>query len=489
MLSPQTRISRRQILFLGTGIATAGALAACAPASSTPTAPTLASATQPTAAPTTASPAAASTAAPTAVVSTGTHKTTKVDFWNWWGVQRKPLLDKILSQVTKENPWVTIDSVVQPWDRRDEKVATAMASGHPPQVIMATRQELVRFAAAAQIISIDPYVKERGVDVAKRFYPSEIESLYWKGKLYSMPMPTAGGESSLMWVSDQLLSQAHLDPAKPPATWADLESAAKSMLKKNAMGAIEVLGADVGSSDADFTYWLYTNAGSFLSDDMKKITFNAPEGVATLEWMVKFTKEVNGGIENVKDFWQSATGESNQYPFYQNRLGLWLTNVSAFFLTKQNAPAMAWHLGLRPYNATNAKAASHGVAGYSFGWSYPIPKGFDDDTNLGAYLAVEAITVKQGACDFMFDQMRPSPNRTCNDNPEYRKVNPAWDTVLKGLSNDISLKVTPVQSQMATLLKTAVGDAMYGKKAPKDALNGAATQAQKLLDDWWSKQQ
>lgn len=482
--------SRRRFLGTTVGLLVGSILTACGPAPApTPTA-TLAPA-KPAVTPT-PPPAPVATPTPmTAPVSKPLSQRRKVtlEFWNWWGVQRKPLMDEILAQFSQTYPWITVNNVVQPWDRRAEKVLTALASGNPPQVIMATREEIVRFAAEGLIIPITKYVKSRNLNVNEMFYQSEIESMWWKGELYSTPMPTAGGETGLMFIHKPLLQQAGLDPAKPPKTWQELEQAARTTTKRSPAKGIEVMGADVGTNGTAFIAWLYTNNGAFLSDDLRKITFHSEEGVQTLEWMLKFTNEINGGVENVNDFWQAATGEAGQFPFYQNRLAFWFTNVSAFFHIKNFAPNLQWGLTLRPYNGANPKAGSHGVAALAFGWGYVIPKGLDSDTEEAAYLLVEWITTtEQGACRFMFEQMRPSPLKKCNENPKYKEINPYWDVVKESLARDIPVKITPVQSQLYQALNQQVQEAFFRRKTAKEALAQAAEQAQRVLDEWWSKQ-
>lgn len=127
------------------------------------------------------------------------------------------------------------------------------------------------------------------------------------------------------------------------------------------------------------------------------------------------------------------------------------------------------------------------MANLNFGWGYPIPKGLDADTEYGAYLVVETVTASQGACNFMFAQLRPSPIRSCNQDPRYTQVNPHWNVVVKSLELDIPMKMTPVQAELYKFVNQGVQDALYGRKTPAQALNDAHAQAQKVLDDYWSK--
>jgi multiple sugar transport system substrate-binding protein len=409
-----------------------------------------------------------------------------INFWNWWGVAREPLMKQIIVSFERSHPHITIKDIVRPFANLNQQVVTALASGKPPQVIMATRQEIVAFAARGSIIPITPYVRAAGLNL-KRFYPQELATMYWKGELYSMPMPTAGGETSLYFYNKDLFTRAGLNPQRPPLTWKELETATAKLTKRRANGKIDLLGADIlgaaatGSFSASFISWLYTNGGTLYSNDLKTVAFNNARGVATLHWMIDFIKKYYGGVQHYADFFTNTTGESGQYPFYQNRQGIWFNNVSTFFHIKTLAPHLNYSVALRPYNSANAHAQSHGVAGLSFGWGYVIPKGFDPATNQAAFEWIRAITYDKPACQFMLAQERPSPLIDCNNNPAFARANPHWATVTEALRHDVALPIVPQQTRILDIIDRNVQSAFYGQVSAKQALDAAAMAAQPLL--------
>jgi multiple sugar transport system substrate-binding protein len=412
-----------------------------------------------------------------------------VNFWNWWGIDLKPLMDQIIQKFEQRNPNITINNTVRSWDRRSEQVLTALAGGHPPEVLMATRQEIVKLADAGQIAPITAYARAAHVDLGK-FYPSEIKSMWWKGQLYSMPMPTAGGETGMLWYARDVFSQSGLDPSRPPRTWKDLEQTSRAITKRNGNGSIKVLGVNIGglgsSSAASFVAWLYCNSGTLFSPDMKKVAFDGKAGQQTLRWMVGFVKDQYGGAANYADFMANQTPEAGQYPFYQGRIGMDFFNVSGFFQISKLAPGLKYAIAPRPYNDGTRGARSQGVAGLSFGWGYVIPKGLPRDVEPAAYRWVQEITYQQdGACAFMLQQQRPSPLKACNENPDYQKANPFWAEVKDSLSRDVSIGIVPPQAQILDKLGQNVSAAIYGQMSPEDALQQAARTAQVLLDQYW----
>ena len=395
-------------------------------------------------------------------------------------------MDKMIAEFHRDHPDIVVQSIVQPWDRRDELVATALASGRPPEVLMATRQEIVRFASEGLIVPITKYVREDNLDL-ERFYKSEIQTMWWDGELYSMPMPTAGGETGLMFYNRDLFQQAGLDPDSPPKTWQELDAVASKLDRRAGNGGIELMGVDIGVSGLEFIAWLYTNNGRLYSEDLKRVEFNSEQGVETLQWMLEFVQRHYGGVQNHADFLASTSGETGEDPFYQGRMGVTFRNVSTFFHIENLAPDLDYGVALRPYNGNNPKAESHGVAGLAFGWGYVIPKGLDEKVERAAYLWVRRLTYdEKGACWFMLQQARPSPIRECNENPRYEQINPHWQVVQESLERDVPVGIVPPQARILDQISQQVDRAMYGEVGAKEALDAAAEEAQRILDDYWS---
>jgi len=405
-----------------------------------------------------------------------------LEFWNWWGVARAPLMNSILGDFHEKYPWITVTSVVQPWDRREEKVLTALAGGKPPEVIMSTRREVVDYAARGLIVPITKYVEERDVDLGM-FYPSEISGFWWEGELYTMPMPTAGGCELIIYNKD-LFKEVGLDPSRAPVTWQETNEYAKKLTILE-RGFIKRVGID-NSSWEMFIPYLYSNFGKFISDDGKKIVMDSPEAVETLKWMYHITNDINGGIENVADFFQ-ATDEAVQSAFYMGFEGIAHRNVAIFFHIKELAPDMNYGVGKIPHG-DRIGAESHGIAGLAFGWGYVIPKGIDPKKYEAAYLLVEWLTTEEkGGGRFMLEQGRPSPVKKFNSNPEYYEINPHWDTILQILEADISIPITPAYIEQTSYIQRGVEEAMYRRKSPEEAIEWISEECQKLLDEFWTK--
>ena len=122
-----------------------------------------------------------------------------------------------------------------------------------------------------------------------------------------------------------------------------------------------------------------------------------------------------------------------------------------------------WGCALRPYNGDNSDAAHHGAAGLSGSWGYVIPKNSPQEIRDAAYKYLEFFgTHKDGGCLFLFNQSRPSAVIECNNNQAYFDANPAWEVVLDSLASDISIPVTPSQTEINDVISSALEEAFFG---------------------------
>ncbi|HUY76389.1 MAG TPA: extracellular solute-binding protein [Ktedonobacterales bacterium] len=99
------------------------------------------------------------------------------------------------------------------------------------------------------------------------------------GALYGLPY--AGYELGIMY-SKKLVKKAGLDPAKPPATWADFRAYAKQIAASGTPGFIELTSGNTGGWH--LTNWIYTAGGDLETVSGGKTTavFNNDKAVAWL---------------------------------------------------------------------------------------------------------------------------------------------------------------------------------------------------------------
>ena len=458
------RLSRRDFLRLSSLAGAGAALAACA---------------QPPAAP---APVEATKAPAPAAPKPAEQKPATIRFWHHWGGNRVPLMEDMIKRFQAKNPWITVEMTLQPWEQRLEKILTGVAAGNPPDVTMLGRQDLPAFVEDNALMALDDFMKQDSVGL-DLFYPAEARGSQYNGKTYILPLPT-GGALNILWTNKAWLKQAGLDPNKVPTTWAELTEVSQKLTVKDGK-KLKKVGVNVTAVQGGigwFVVWLYTNGGKYVSDDLKKITINTAEGLETMKWVADYVKNVTVGVEEVRAFY-SQTGEWQNGPFYNLFEAMMINGSWEFFKIKDFAPDMVPNLGvsLIPHGP---KGKSQGAA-YG-GWGYVVPRGVKE--TRAAWLLTRWLCVdKEAACWFMQEQKRPSPLKSCNEDPKTAEGNPYFKNITDIMAQDIWIPITPVQPKIEQTMVQMQEEVLFGRKTPEEGLKWGEAECQKLLDEYWAK--
>jgi ABC-type glycerol-3-phosphate transport system substrate-binding protein len=249
-----------------------------------------------------------------------------ITWMNWWGAHREVLMLEIIARFQEEFPHITVENQVQPWDNREQRAATAIASQDPPSLIMVPRVESQKFAYEGLIIPIDPYIEAKGYDVYDIFVESDINNCRWEDQFWSYPLPSGGVDSSFWLYNKNMMRDAGLDPEKPPTTWQEVEQVIEATTKI-VDGDLETCGL-TGVGSGNFPKWLYCNDGQYYGDDSKQLLFNQEEGVQTLEWMIGLIDKM-GGIDAYNAYTQVGTDALEaDFKFYHDTLCMFAPSLA-----------------------------------------------------------------------------------------------------------------------------------------------------------------
>jgi multiple sugar transport system substrate-binding protein len=520
--SDPRRLSRRSLLTLATGAAGlvgVGVLAACggaAPASTTAGSATLAVSTAATTAATTASVAAATTTASavtttasaattTSAVATGasaaatTSTTTAVastaspvaastasavaaaktaiDVWNAdWGDIFNKDMQRIGDSYTQAHPEVTIN-----WKwmtKAQDQLTAAIAGGSPPDANYTNYVFLPEMAFQGAQIPLDSYIQQAGMKPAD-FIPATWQAVQYQGHTYALP----GGSDwiVLFWNKETFLS-AGLDPETPPKTLQELEDFSNKLYKTDAAGNYTMMGIP------PTVFGLQQNAflmgGGFYDEGTGKLTANDPNNIKALEWEVSLAKrwdqtKISAFTKNMPSYSKAGSGfGTNKQAFLNN--GFW-----AYDPLDKFSPDLKYGIA---YDPTPGGTAAERSRYLIQGWDYGIPTGAKHPAESWAFIKYA-----------FYDQAALMGSETLNG-PCVLKVFPdfvAQVTKNIGASNRMApyLKiftdvasagskfwpVLPMSSQYSTAITQAESDAIAGKGAPRDLLDGVQTAMTALL--------
>lgn len=254
-----------------------------------------------------------------------------------------------IDQFTTKYPWITVESEEYNWTA--PTFTTALAAGTLPDVFTIPFTDGKGLIAQHQIVNIDSRV--RALPYADKFNPNVlVNGQDADGAIWAVPTQAYG--MSLTY-NRTLFTQAGLDPDKPPTTWDEVRSYAKTIAEKTGMaGFAEMATQNTGGWQiTTMTYALGGRMETFAEDGKVTATLTNDATKAALRWLrdVRWTDNSMGAT------FDYAWGTINQ-AFAAGQIGMFTGGSDLY-------TAMVQNNGLRAedYGVTTIPLASDPNAG------------------------------------------------------------------------------------------------------------------------------
>jgi multiple sugar transport system substrate-binding protein len=220
------------------------------------------------------------------IISCGNDsKVAKVRFWSFGGTPS--MMKWAKERVAAFNQQHDSTKVIQgqkSWNMIRELLYTNFSTGTGPNVTRVHANYAAEFGAAGHFYPINNFPD---FDSVKAWYhPNLIESCRYKNNYYGLP---GTGIAFVLVCNKELFDKEGL---KPPRTWSEFRAVAKRLTKDiDGDGSIDqwglvLLGGDRGGFSYRLAPFYFKAGATFLSDDMKKVTFNSPMGLQALKLFV-----------------------------------------------------------------------------------------------------------------------------------------------------------------------------------------------------------
>ena len=370
-----------------------------------------------------------------------------------------------------------------------QQFLSAVASGEPPELIYAPRDQIGSLAARGAIIPLDRCIDGEGIDTSAFVQPA-LDQVTLDGKVYGIP---EFNTVQLTMANADLLSQAGLSIEDVNGSSWEAISAATEALMKEEGGKVSVIGFD--SKLPEFLpLWAKANGVDLISEDGRTAQLDDPAVLEALTWAVSIY-DAQGGFAAVKAYRDAADffGEGNQ--FATNTLGAmpieqWYVNVLSD--VSPDAP-MAFDT-VKDRRATTLAFAT--------GSAWAIPAGSDNPEAAcrwaRAMTTVEAWRAAAKArLELRNEEGKPFTG-VLTGNAEADEMirgmvtsgGEPWDTAVAAMyeANDhtVSLPANPADAEFKTAIQDAVNSVLNGQATPEEALTEAQTTAQSALDEAWA---
>jgi multiple sugar transport system substrate-binding protein len=296
---PGTPLTRRGVLGLGAG-AVAGILAACGGGK-------------------TAGEAAGgggAGASPSASFSaTYSGPAVTLSYWNGFTGGDGPYMQKMVAQFQQEHPNIKVANNTIQWADYYQRMPAAVTAGKGPDVGVMHVEQLSTNAVRKIIVPVDDVAAALGL--SEEDFPAAV----WKAGIYKdarYGIPLDVHSLAMYWNSDVAKKAGVTEPPADKAAFEAMLAKLKSGGQANPFWMPSRWPAHLM-----FLSLLWQNGGQPYAEDGSKATFDSPEGVEALQWMV--TQITNGNSpKNVAQDSQYVAFKNGKNPVTWD--GIWQIN-------------------------------------------------------------------------------------------------------------------------------------------------------------------
>ncbi|MFY1594833.1 extracellular solute-binding protein [Micromonospora sp. WMMD737] len=266
--------------------------------------------------------------------------------------------DELVPAFEAKHPGVDVQVEFVDWGNLSTRLSTAFAGNTAPDVFGHGNAAAAGFAKAGRVAPLDERVAGLPGGAADLTFLADGKV---DGKQYVMPLR---GFGYLVAYRTDLMTAAGLDPAKPPATWDDLRSAAQKLTVRDG-GKITRSGLLLATDNPtsmtqSFASFLYQAGGAFLGPDGASVTWNSPEAVSALSFA---TGLYQGGDAVATGVGEKTANAGAQHPLVTGRAAMALVDDATLKTIYEQAPEMAKNIAVAPATTGPKAAASFGGAG------------------------------------------------------------------------------------------------------------------------------
>lgn len=381
--------------------------------------------------------------------------------WHYWDGANGQAMQKLIDQYTKAHPGVNIKAEFVPGSDLQTKLQTAITGKNTPTMAIADLTAMPNLVRSNALVDLSPYIKASKVNLNDYFAGPMVYGKY-QGKQYSLPVSAS---NLALFYNKDLFRKAGLDPNKPPKTWEELVSVAKTIKAKTGKDGMELFTQGGEGTSWQWQVYLWGAGGDVLNKTNTAAAFNSAAGAKALQYWVDLVKTHK--VATVAPWGLFGRGDAAMVMD-----GSWMTQ----FFPEQ----IDFELGAAPF---------------------PFPKGMKGATNMGGeqmFIFKGDAATQQAAWDFMnwfsstntqiqWDRMTGfmPVKKSVASAPAYNNWVKNTRPLLLPFVNSMAFAhprpPIPQYSQVSDRLAKAVQEALTTNAKPADALNRAAADVNGML--------
>ena len=369
-----------------------------------------------------------------------------------------------------------------------QQFLSAVASGEPPELLYADRDQIGSLAARGAIIPLGNCIDGEGIDM-DQFRESAVKQVTLDGQVYGIP---EFNQVQVTMANADLLDAAGVSIEDVNGSDREAMTEANRALTKSDGGSLAVIGVD--SKLPEFLpLWVAASGGSLLSEDGRTASLDSQEAIDSLTWAVGIYDD-QGGFSQVKAFRDSADffGGGNQ--FATNVLGA--MPMEQWYINVLNEVSPDAPMAFDTVRTTDGEPIA-----FAGGQAWAIPSGTQNPAAACRWAkAMTEVDAWKAAADARLalreEEGKPFTGILTGNSVADEQIREMvtsggepWDSGIDAMyeANDhtVSLPANPADAEFEQAMQDAVNSVLNGEATPEEALTKAQETAQKALDEGW----
>ena len=383
-----------------------------------------------------------------------------ITFSSWVGNDQG--MQKLYEKFKTEHPNITVEFQDVPAEESEKKLTTQVAGGNPPDAAYVDASNVAVFGPRKALVNLESYISRSDIVKSDDYVEAFKAMTLVDGAMYGLPFD---GESTGLFYRTDLFEAAGI--AEPPKTWEEFTAAAQKLTDP----AKKQYGFQVFAPEAEYYFypWLWQNGGELVTGPDEAIAFNSDAAKQAAEFYVGLTKYSSPDYLNSNSYDARLGFAQGQIAMYM--AGAWFAGTLSDEFPKIEGK---WAAAPLPSGSAGCKTTIAGDALVLFA------SGKKQDA---AWKWIEFLSKPENMAEWTYGSTGTllPPRASLLESPELVEKKPILkgfaDLMKCGVSYTIADKQWPKISEE---LNTQLGNAMFGKVTPAEALDNAAAEAEKL---------
>ena len=388
-----------------------------------------------------------------------------ISFWHGMSGVLNPAIDELTNDFNKLNPGIVVNALYQGgYGTLNQKLIAAVAAGQPPTITQLFPNWADQLIQAKAIVPMENFIKGPdglSSEELSDIFPILRQESTFNGVMWTMPFNKS---LYILFYNDDLFKQNNL---KPPVTWDDLLAVSRALTREEG-GRTTRYGFVVRPTTDYFLLQLITNGGEFLRPGNREVAFNSPAGIEGLQYLVDLVQKHK--VAYVLNAFADADFGAGKVAMY------YVTNPGLAFARAAVAEKFTIGIAPIPYKRTRATLLS--------GTDVAIMARATPEQQAAAWKYIKFVTGTTGTTRWFMKTFYMPVRRSARDSTLariYLQQNPEHRAGLESLAFARTAPNLAEWQEIRDIIQAATEEAILGKKTPKQALDDAATKANKLL--------